>query len=116
MLDFQQLRVYNRALDLVALATDVIEAMGPGLSHIAVQLDKASTSVAVNIAEGAGEFSPKEKGRFYRIARRSATETVAWFDVLRRKRRISDEHHATGTALGTDCIKALTTLAKRFSP
>ena len=35
------------------------------------------------IAEGAGEHSPPEKRRFYRIARRSAAEALAALDVLR---------------------------------
>jgi len=35
---------------------------------------RAATSVPLNIAEGAGEYSGAEKSRFYRIAKRSATE------------------------------------------
>jgi len=31
----------------------------------------------LNIAEGAGEFSPSEKARFYRMALRSGTECAA---------------------------------------
>ena len=34
-------------------------------------------SVALNIAEGAGETAPAEKARLYRIARRSAEEVRA---------------------------------------
>ena len=36
------------------------------------------------IAEGSGEFSKPEKARFYRIARRSATECAAVLDVAIR--------------------------------
>jgi len=39
--------------------------------------------VAINVAEGAGEFATLEKARFYRIARRSATECAAILDVCR---------------------------------
>lgn len=35
----------------------------------------------LNITEGAGEYSKSEKERFYRMARRSATECTAIFDV-----------------------------------
>lgn len=38
-----------------------------------------------NIAEGAGEFSPAEKARFYRIARRSAIELAAWLDIVEQR-------------------------------
>jgi four helix bundle protein len=39
--------------------------------------------VVLNIAEGAGEFSRAEKARFYRMAKRSATECAAALDVCR---------------------------------
>ena len=45
---------------------------------------RASASIPLNIAEGAGEFSGKEKARFYRMARRSATECAAVLDVCNR--------------------------------
>ena len=38
----------------------------------------------LNIAEGAGEFSKKDKARFYRIARRSSLECLAVLDLLSR--------------------------------
>jgi len=41
-------------------------------------------SIVLNIAEGAGEFARKEKVRFYRIARRSATECAAILDLSQR--------------------------------
>lgn len=41
-------------------------------------------SPSLNIAEGAGEFAPAEKARFYRIARRSATECAGQVVVCRR--------------------------------
>ena len=40
------------------------------------------------IAEGAGEFCKDEKQRFYRIARRSATETAAVLDILDRRKSV----------------------------
>ncbi len=50
-------------------------------AYLAEQLRRAATSVCLNIAEGAGEFSPREKARFYRIARRSGTECAAILDL-----------------------------------
>jgi four helix bundle protein len=75
----------------------------PGRAGLRDQLDRASTSVVANIAEGAGEFSRPEKARFYRIARRSATEVVAWLDITRRRnegdRPILDEAMALYEAI-----------------
>ncbi|MGH9894885.1 MAG: four helix bundle protein, partial [bacterium] len=71
-------------IDFVALANDVVEHLPHGRAHLADQLQRASLSVPLNIAEGAGEFSPKDKKRFYRMALRSATECSAILDVCRR--------------------------------
>ncbi|MGH7483170.1 MAG: four helix bundle protein [Longimicrobiales bacterium] len=38
--------------------------------------------MVLNTAEGSGEFSPAEKRRFYRMARRSATEGAAIVEAL----------------------------------
>jgi four helix bundle protein len=45
------------------------------------QLDWASVSI-LNVAEGAGRFSPADKGRFFVMARGSATESAAILDLL----------------------------------
>ena len=87
-LDHTKLEVYHRALDLLDHVDEVYEAMPPGRGHFRDQLDRAATSIVLNIAEGAGEFSKDEKHRFYRIARRSATETAAILDVLQRRRAV----------------------------
>ena len=52
-----------------------------GRAHLRNQLERSATSIVANIAEGAGEFSPSEKARFYRMARRSAIETAAWIET-----------------------------------
>ncbi|HEY7677249.1 MAG TPA: four helix bundle protein, partial [Candidatus Methylomirabilis sp.] len=48
------------------------------------QIQRAATSIPLNIAEGAGEYSRRDKARFYRFALRSATESSALLDVCRR--------------------------------
>jgi four helix bundle protein len=46
------------------------------------QLDRASTSIPLNIAEGNGKFSANDRARFLEIARGSALECAARLDVL----------------------------------
>lgn len=87
-LDHTKLEVYHRALDLLDQVDQVYDAMPPGRAHLKDQLDRAATSIVLNIAEGAGEFSKDEKHRFYRMARRSATETAAILDVLERRQAV----------------------------
>jgi len=61
----------------------------------------------LNIAEGAGEFAPKEKVRFYRMARRSATESAAVLDVCRNLKLLADEPRH-----GYELIKAIEELTE----
>jgi len=81
-LSFEKLVVFQVAAELVAECQRVIDQLGRGKSKIKDQLHRASTSVLLNIAEGAGEFSPGDKAHSYRIALRSACECVGIFVVL----------------------------------
>jgi len=90
-LDHHKLAVYRLALDLLSLIDEIAAAAAhaPGRAHLRDQLDRAATSIVLNIAEGAGEFSHDEKQRFYRIARRSAVETAAILDILDRRAAVA---------------------------
>jgi four helix bundle protein len=46
------------------------------------QLDRAATSIPLNVAEGNGKFSKRDRARFFDIARGSALEAAASLDVL----------------------------------
>lgn len=79
--DHEKLELYRVAIAFVALSESIIDNLPRGKSSLSQQLYRAAASIPLNIAEGAGEFAPKEKARFYRIARRSATESAAILDV-----------------------------------
>lgn len=81
--DHEKLTVYQVSLDFVLLAHEVSDGLAAGRACLGDQLRRAAVSIALNIAEGAGEFSKKEKARFYRMALRSATECAAVLDVAR---------------------------------
>ena len=82
MLDHEQLDVYQVALEFLVFANEVIERLPRGRSHLADQLTRASTSIVLNLAEGAGKHSKPDKRRFYLTARGSATESAALLDVI----------------------------------
>lgn len=82
-LDHEKLDVYRHAITFVVLADEVVSNLPRGRAYLTDQLRRAGTSIALNIAEGAGEFSPPEKVRFYRMAKRSATECASVLDILR---------------------------------
>jgi four helix bundle protein len=89
--DHDRLDVYQRAVQLLDLVDQIVDQMPSGRAHLKDQLDRAATSVVLNIAEGAGEFSPRDKRRFYRMARRSATESAAILAVVTRRKQAPEE-------------------------
>jgi four helix bundle protein len=90
MLDHEKVGAYHRSLELLDVTDRILEEANIK-AHLRSQLDRAATSVVLNIAEGAGEFSPKEKQRFYRMARRSTTECAALFDILKRRSAVRED-------------------------
>ena len=80
----ERLDAYQAAIEFVMAADTIASRLPRGRHYLADQLRRAATSIALNIGEGAGEFSRKEKSRIYRIARRSATECTAIVDVCQR--------------------------------
>jgi four helix bundle protein len=81
--DHERLDVYRTSLGFVVASSRLIEALPSGYGYLADQLRRAALSVTLNIAEGAGEYAPAEKARFYRMAKRSATECAAILDVVK---------------------------------
>ena len=86
--DHEKLRVYQESIEFVGWCEGVYER---GARRVAVidQLDRASTSVPLNIAEGNGKSSRKDRCRFLEIARASALECAACLDVLVAKNRLA---------------------------
>lgn len=110
--DHERLDVYSAAIDFVVLADDVVEQLPRGRAYLSDQLQRAATSIALNIAEGAGEFSGPEKARFYRIAKRSATECAAVLDVVRLLELTSPDRLAAGRDLLLRLVSMLTKMAR----
>ena len=77
--DFERMDVFRVALQLMPMINELAVALpeGEGRAYMKDQLRRAVNSIPLNIAEGAGEFAPAEKARFYRFAKRSATECAS---------------------------------------
>ncbi|MBL0072110.1 MAG: four helix bundle protein [Bacteroidetes bacterium] len=52
------------------------------------QLNRASLSIILNIAEGSGKFSNPDRKKFFIIARASIFECVAILDILHDENKI----------------------------
>ena len=110
--DHRKLDVYGVALDFVVLVDPLLEDLPPGRGYLALQLRKAAASIVSNVAEGAGEFAPKEKRRFYRIARRSGTESAAQLDILLRLELIDASEHEGASRLLHRIVSMLVKMGK----
>ena len=111
VLDHERLDVYLVALDFVMLANEVIERLPRGRGHLADQLTRASTSIVLNLAEGAGKLSKADKRRSYLTARGSATESAALLDICLRLRLLGEAEHRTGKAMIVRVVSMLIKLA-----
>lgn len=111
--DHEKLDVYQAAIEFTAIADNLIEKFPSGRAYLIDQLLRASTSIALNIAEGAGEFSAKEKARFYRMSRRSATECAAIFDICQRLNLIDSITLTDGRELLIRIVSMLTKMVQR---
>ena len=114
--DHERLDVYNRAIEFVVLANDVVEQLPRGRGYLADQLQRAATSVPLNIAEGAGELASKEKARFYRMARRSATESAAVLDVCSRLGLVDKDRYMGGRDLLLQVVSMLVRMISNLGP
>jgi four helix bundle protein len=112
--DFQKLEVYQKGLDFVVVADGIVGGLPKGRGYLADQLRRAAASIALNVAEGAGEFSPNEKARFYRIARRSATESAGLLDVLQRLTLTTQEVVDNGQGQLVQIVRMLTSLCRKL--
>jgi four helix bundle protein len=111
-LDHEGLDVYQQALEFLVVANGIIEALPRGRSHLADQFTRASLSVVLNIAEGAGKHSKLDKRRYYMTARGSATESAALLDVCARLELLGEVEHKTGKELVVRIVSMLVKLAR----
>jgi four helix bundle protein len=110
--DHERLDVYRLSLDFLVLAERVVHALPKGRAHLADQLTRASLSVVLNIAEGAGKFSRGDKRRYYLAARGSATESAALLDVCGRLELAADVDHRAGKEMLGRIVPMLVRLAR----
>ena len=80
------------------------------------QLDRASTSLPLNIAEGNGKFSTVDRARFLEIARGSVLECAACLDVLVARKLVNPDQIIPAKEQLVRIVNMLMGMLKRFSP
>ncbi len=113
--DHEKLNVYQAAVRFVAWADELLEAF-PKSTAVLNQLDRASTSVPLNIAEGNGKHTSADCCRFFDIARGSALECAACLDVLVAKKKTEVRTADEGKAALTEIVSMLIGLIRANSP
>jgi four helix bundle protein len=112
--DHEKLDVYQEAISFcgwVGKFLSSISAKAAAKDH----LDRASTSIPLNIAEGNGKFSANDRARFLEIARGSALECAACLDVLiARELATVDQITAAKESL-VRVVEMLVGLLRKFS-
>ena len=112
--DHEKLEVYREAISFVAWLSSLLEeAVRPG--EVKDHLDRASTSIPLNIAEGNGKYAPKDRCRFFDIAHGSALECAAGLDVLVAKGKATPEQIRPGKERLQRIVRMLIGLIKRNS-
>ena len=112
--DHEKLHVYQRSLQFVVWATELLERVPNKLSAHG-QVERASTSIPLNIAEGNGRFSASDRCRFFDIARGSALECAAALDVLVAKNVLTENEIETGKAHLIEIVNMLVGLIRSNS-
>lgn len=112
--DHEKLAVYQEAIALVAWLSTLLEEAGR-VGEVKDQLDRASTSIALNIAEGNGKYSTKDRCRFFDTAHGSALECAAGLDVLIAKGKATVAQTRAGKERLQRIVRMLMGLIKRNS-
>ena len=112
--DHEKLKVYQSAIAFITWSTDLLTQV-EAKAAVKDQLDRASTSVPLNIAEGNGKFAIKDRCRFLDFARGSAVECAACLDVLVAKRMIEAERIRSGKEQLLEIVSMLIGLANSLS-
>jgi len=95
MFDHERLEVYQASLQFITWLEPFLEKLPKSLA-VRDQLDRASSSIPLNLAEGNGKFTKPDRCRFFDNARGSAFECAAGLDVLVAKRKFCVEEMTPG--------------------
>src|SRR6476620_10110932 len=112
--DHEKLDVYQEAIAFCGWVGEFISAIS-AKAAAKDQLDRASTSISLNVAEGNGKFSDKDRARFLEMARGSALECAACLDVLLVRKLASEEQIILAKERLSRIVQMLIGLLRKFS-
>jgi four helix bundle protein len=114
LFDHEKLNVYKKAVEFVEW-TDKFIKTNEIKNSTADQLSRAAESIVLNIAEGNGKFTQKDRCRYFDISRGSAMECAGCLDVLSAKNLIDEASKKEGKLFLTGIVNMLMGLIKANS-
>src|SRR5262245_22186713 len=115
LFDHEKLKVYQEALRFYAWCEPVLDRL-PKSADVRDQLDRARTSVALNIPEGNGKFTSADRCRFFDNARGSALESAGCLDLISIKKVIGEQEMDEGKIILKGIVSMLIGLIRNNSP
>ena len=112
--DHEKLDVYQESIAFCGWVGELLCQIS-AKTAVKDQLDRASTSLPLNIAEGNGKFSTVDRARFLEIARGSALECAACLDVLEVRKFVAGGRILSGKERLIRIVNMLMGMLKRFS-
>jgi four helix bundle protein len=111
--DHERLDVYRLSITDVAFSYQIARSLNSSNRQARDQWLRAAQSIPLNIAEGNGKQSLKDKNRFFEIARGSALECAAIHDVLRVCDATDNDLNCRGKSDLKRVVSMLTRLIQR---
>lgn len=90
---FEKLPVYQKSVDFAEQISVLTANFPRGFYFLADQLNRASLSIAANIAEGNGRFTKPDRKNFFGISRGSVQECVPLLEIAQRRSLLTQEQH-----------------------
>src|SRR5436190_23077013 len=112
--DHEKLDVYQEAIASCGWVGEFLTVIS-AKAAAKDQLDRASTSIPLNIAEGNGKFSAKDRSRYLEVARGSALECAACLDVLLARKLVTEQQVEEQKERLARIVQMLIGLLKKFS-
>ena len=112
--DHEKLHVYQASIEFLIWLEKILERI-PKRHAVHDQLDRASTAISLNIAEGNGKFTQRDRCRFFDIARGSALECAAALDVVVAKAILVEDEITPGKGILLEIVSMLVGLIKSNS-
>jgi four helix bundle protein len=113
---FEKLKVWEGAVELSGQASELTEKFPKNEMFILTsQIQRATDSISLNIAEGSTRQTNPEFKRFLGIALRSAIEVVGCLHLAKRRTLISIEEFNHFYSYLSDLIKSIQALRKAIN-